>query len=100
MKAAKSLLDAHDVGKFYDEVLRALWGYVGDKFNMSQETLNKENIEQSLASRQVPVEYVQQFIKVLNDCEYARYAPGDPNANMENVYNSAIDAISKMEDNL
>jgi len=100
MKAAKSLLDAHDVGKFYDEVLRALWGYVGDKFNMSQETLNKENIELSLASRQVPVEYVQQFIKVLNDCEYARYAPGDPNANMENVYNSAIDAISKMEDNL
>ena len=100
MKAAKSLLDAHDVGKFYDEVLRALWGYVGDKFNMSQETLNKKNIEQSLASRQVPVEYVQQFIKVLNDCEYARYAPGDPNANMENVYNSAIDAISKMEDNL
>ncbi len=100
MKAAKSLLDAHDVGKFYDEVLRALWGYVGDKFNMSQEMLNKENIEQSLASRQVPVEYVQQFIKVLNDCEYARYAPGDPNANMENVYNSAIDAISKMEDNL
>lgn len=100
MKAAKSLLDVHDVGKFYDEVLRALWGYVGDKFNMSQETLNKENIEQSLASRQVPVEYVQQFIKVLNDCEYARYAPGDPNANMENVYNSAIDAISKMEDNL
>lgn len=100
MKAAKSLLDAHDVGKFYDEVLRALWGYVGDKFNMSQETLNKENIEQSLASRQVPVEYVQQFIKVLNDCEYARYAPGDPNANMENVYNSAIDAISKMEGNL
>ena len=100
MKAAKSLLDAPDVGKFYDEVLRALWGYVGDKFNMSQETLNKENIEQSLASRQVPVEYVQQFIKVLNDCEYARYAPGDPNANMENVYNSAIDAISKMEDNL
>ena len=100
MKAAKKLLDAHDTGKFYDEVLRALWGYVGDKFNMSQESLNKENIEQSLASRNVPEEQVQQFMKVLNDCEFARYAPGDVNENMENVYNSAIDAISKMEDNL
>ena len=100
MKTAKKLLDNHDTGKFYDEVLRALWGYVGDKFNMSQESLNKENIEQSLTSRQVPEEQIQQFMKVLNDCEFARYAPGDVNENMGNVYNSAIDAISKMEDNL
>ena len=100
MKTAKKLLDSHDTGKFYDEVLRALWGYVGDKFNMSQESLNKENIEQSLTSRQVPEEQIQQFMKVLNDCEFARYAPGDVNENMENVYNSAISAISKMEDNL
>ncbi len=100
MKTAKKLLDAHDTGKFYDEVLRALWGYVGDKFNMSQESLNKENIEQSLTSRNVPAEQIQQFMKVLNDCEFARYAPGDVNENMENVYNSAISAISKMEDNL
>ena len=100
MKTAKKLLDSHDTSRFYDEVLRALWGYVGDKFNMSQESLNKENIEQSLTSRQVPDEQIQQFMKVLNDCEFARYAPGDVNENMENVYNSAISAISKMEDNL
>lgn len=100
MKSAKKLLDAHDKNRFYDEVLRALWGYVGDKFNMSQESLNKENIAQSLTSRNVPEELIQQFLQVLNDCEFARYAPGDPNANMENVYNSAIEAITKMEDNL
>ena len=100
MKTAKTLLDSHDASKFYDEVLRALWGYVGDKFNMSQESLNKENIEQSLTSRNVPAEQIEQFMKVLNDCEFARYAPGDVNENMENVYNSAISAITKMEDNL
>ncbi|MDE5551172.1 MAG: protein BatD, partial [Bacteroidaceae bacterium] len=100
MKAAQKLLEKHDSALFYDEVLRALWGYVGDKFNMSQESLNKENISQALVSRQVPEEQVQQFLRVLNDCEFARYAPGDVNENMENVYNSAIDAISKMEDNL
>ena len=100
MKTAKSLLAAHDQGAFYEEVLRALWGYVGDKFNMSQELLNKDNIAESLASRNVPEELTQQFLQVLNDCEFARYAPGDANATMENVYNSAIDAITKMEDNL
>ena len=100
LRKASQLLQHNEQGAFYDEVLRALWGYVGDKFNMSQESLNKENIEQSLASRQVPAEQIQQFIKVLNDCEFARYAPGDANENMGNVYNSAIEAITKMEDNL
>lgn len=100
MKVAKKLLELHDQGKFYDEVLHALWGYVADKFNMSQEDLNKEHIEQSLISRNVPDDQISQFIKVLNDCEFARYAPGDVNENMGNVYNSAIDAISRMEDNL
>ena len=100
LKVAKRLLDAHEREQFYDEVLKALLGYVGDKFNMSQESLNKENIEQSLASRNVPEEYADAFMKVLNDCEFARYAPGDPEANMEQVYDSSIDTISKMEDNL
>ena len=100
LKTAKKLLDNHEQANFYDEVLRALWGYVGDKFNMSQESLNKENIEQSLLSRHVSEALIQQFMKVLNDCEFARYAPGNANENMENVYNSAIGAITQMEDNL
>ena len=45
-------------------------------------------------------EYVDAFMKVINDCEFARYAPGDPEANMEQVYDSSIETISKMEDNL
>lgn len=98
MKVAKKLLDAHDQNKFFDEVLRAMWGYIGDKFNMSQESLNKDNIAESLALRNVPDEITQQFLKLLNDCEFARYAPGDANENMENLYNSAIETISKMED--
>lgn len=100
MKTAKKLLDNREQGAFYEEVLRALWGYVGDKFNMSQESLNKDNIAQSLAERKVPDALTNQFMKVLNDCEFARYAPGDVNQNMEHVYNSAISVITQMEDNL
>ena len=50
MKTAKKLLDNHDTGKFYDEVLRALWGYVGDKFNMSQESLNKDTLDELMST--------------------------------------------------
>lgn len=100
MKTAKKLLDSHDQGRFYDEVLRALWGYAADKLNLPQESLNKENVQEQMASRGVSQERIEQFIKIQNECEFARYAPGNPNENMENVYNNAIQAITQMEDEL
>lgn len=100
MKTAKKLLDAHDQGKFYDEVLRALWGYAADKLNLPQESLNKETVSELLLKRGASQERIDQLLKVQNDCEFARYAPGDPNENMENIYNNAIQAITQMEDEL
>lgn len=100
LKTAKKLLDSHDSGKFYDEVLRAIWGYAADKLNLPQESLNKENIKEQMLSRGASMERVDQLIKLQNDCEFARYAPGDPNENMENVYKNAIQAITQMEDEL
>lgn len=100
MKTAKKLLDEHDQGKFYDEVLRALWGYAADKLNLPQESLSKDTINEQMLSRGASQERIDQLIKVQNDCEFARYAPGDPNENMENIYNNAIQAITQMEDEL
>lgn len=100
MKNASKLLKSQSQNEFYDEVMRALWGYIADKLNMPQENLNKDNIQSELASRGVSEDVSGAFIKALNDCEFARYAPGDAASNMQSVYDGAIDAISKMEDNL
>ena len=97
MKKANKLLAAKQQSAFYDEVLRAMLGYVADKLNIPQERLNKDNIQTELTANNVPQEHITAFIKTLNDCEFARYAPGDATANMESVYNSAINAISQME---
>lgn len=101
LKTANQLLQRKQQNEFYDEVMRALWGYIADKFNMHQESLNKDNIQAELASRQVPQELTDQFINTLNDCEFARYAPtSDVDAQMEGVYQNAIDTISKIEEAL
>ncbi len=100
MKRAKKLLAEHRQNEFYDEVLRAMLGYVADKLNIPQERLNKENIKSQLADNNISQENIDSFLKTMSDCEFARYAPGDANANMENVYNSAITTISKMEGTL
>ena len=94
-KAAKLMKDGKQ-GEFYDEVLRALWGYVSDKLNMPVEQLSRENISQQLASHNVADDTIQQFLGALDECEYARYAPGDPTGNMNKVYDTAMTAITKI----
>ena len=99
LKTANKLMHEKKQSEFYDEVMRALWGYVADKLNMPQESLNKENIQAELTEKGISQDLVDQFIKTLNESEYARYAPGaDADSTMENVYESAIDTISRIEE--
>ncbi|MBR5325193.1 MAG: BatD family protein [Prevotella sp.] len=97
LKKAARLMADNKPGEFYDEVLRALWGYVGDKLNIPVEQLSHDNISQRLSERSVGDETVNQFIGALDECEFERYAPGDPKGNMNKVYDKAINAIEKIE---
>ena len=96
LKQAHRLMNAGQSGAFYDEVMRALWGYVGDKLNIPVEQLSRENINQQLTSHQVSAEVVQQFISALDECEFARYAPGDATGNMNKVYDTALSALTQI----
>ena len=98
LKKAARLMKEGKQGDFYDEVLRALWGYVGDKLSMPVEQLSRENISQQLSAHQVSPETIQQFLGALDECEFARYAPGDPTGNMNKVYEAAMTAITNIAD--
>jgi tetratricopeptide (TPR) repeat protein len=97
LKKAARLMSDNKPGEFYDEVLRALWGYVGDKLNIPVEQLSHDNISQRLSERSVGEDTISQFIGALDECEFERYAPGDPKGNMNKVYDKAITAIEKIE---
>ena len=97
LKKAARLMSDNKPSEFYDEVLRALWGYVGDKLNIPVEQLSHDNISQRLSERNVGEDTVSQFIGALDECEFERYAPGDPKGNMNKVYDKAINAIEKIE---
>ena len=98
LKKAAKLLKAGKTNEFYDEVLRALWGYVGDKLAIPVEQLTRENISEKLATRKVSDETIGNFIEALDECEFARYAPGDPAVAMEHTYDKASEAIENIED--
>lgn len=98
LKKADKLMGANKPGEFYDEVLRALWGYVGDKLNMPVEQLSRENVSQQLGERGVDDATIGLFISALDECEFARYAPGDATGNMKKVYEAAMTAITNIAD--
>ena len=100
MKLAGKLLSENKKDAFYDEVLKALWGYISDKLNIPVSRLSKDNIEEKLRNHGVSEELIKKFLNALNDCEFARFAPGDENQAMDKVYSSSIEVISKMENSI
>ena len=100
MKLAGKLLSENKKDAFYDEVLKALWGYISDKLNIPVSRLSKDNIEEKLRNHGVNEDLIKEFLNALNDCEFARFAPGDENQAMDKVYSSSIEVISKMENSI
>lgn len=97
MKLAGKLLSENKVNEFYDEVLKALWGYISDKLNIPVSKLSRDNIEAELSGHGVSEDLIKEFIGALSECEFARYAPGNQNEAMDKVYSASVDVISKME---
>lgn len=100
MKTASKLLAENKKDEFYDEVLKALWGYVSDKLSIPVSMLNKENIENKLTERGVSKDVTEAFLKLLDECEFARFAPGDPAQAMDMVNTSAMNIITKIENEI
>ena len=97
LKKAAKLLHEKDNAAFYDEVMRALLGYAGDKLSLPTNELSKDNVIRELTMRGVEQNVVDAFIAVLSDCEFARYAPVDnPSLAKEKVYQQASDVITQM----
>ncbi|KAA3702275.1 protein BatD, partial [Bacteroides salyersiae] len=100
MKLAGKLLAENKKDAFYDEVLKALWGYISDKLNIPVSRLSKDNVEEKLRNYGVSDELIKEFLDALNECEFARFAPGDENQAMDKVYTSSLAVMSKMENSI
>ena len=100
LKIAGRLMKENKREEFYDEVLRALWGYLSDKLNIPQATLSKDNVEAELVKYGVDESLITEFMDILNTCEFARYAPSQTSDAMDRLYAKTIDAMGKMENTI
>lgn len=97
LKKAEALLKENKKEEFYDETMRAVWGYLSDKLNIPTADLTKDNIEAELVGYGVDQHLITQIIDVLNTCEFARYAPSQATDAMDKLFGQAVEIIEKME---
>ena len=97
LKIAGKYLKNHDKEHFYDEVLKAVWGYLSDKLNIPNSELTKDNVAAELAKYGAGEELIAEFNDILGRCEFAQYAPAQSNEAMDELYNHTVEAIGKME---
>lgn len=95
-KLAKTYLVANQKEQFYDEVLKAIWGYLSDKANIPLSELSRDAALELLRNRGVDDELITKFTALLDNCEFARYAPSGASS-MQDDYNNAVDLITKLQ---
>lgn len=97
LKVAKQKMADKDKAGFYDEVLKAIWGYLSDKLIMPVSELSKENIAAELAAHHVSETLIGECTALLGECEFARYAPSLSATSEENIYNRTAELMNNLE---
>lgn len=97
LKKAEALIKSGDTHGFYEEMLKALWGYLSDKLAISVSDLSKERATQLLKEYGADDETIGTMISIIEECEFARYAPGGQSEEKSDRFNHAVEIISKLE---
>ena len=85
---------------FYEELHKALLGFISDKLNIPVAELSRDRISESLEAEKVDEKYISTFISILDACEFARYAPDSGHDAMAAHYAEAVDVISSIDSNM
>ena len=100
LKKAAEYMKQNKKDEFYEEVLNALWGYLGDKLEMPASELTRDNVVDKLGEKGVAMDAIEQYVNTLNDCEFERYAPSGLARPLQDMYTRAAEAIEQMENNI
>lgn len=97
LKNAYKYLKENDQNHFYEEMSQALWGYISDKLGIERSVLSMDTVKEAMMNKGIGEPLPDQFVDTLNTCEFARFAPGDAEAKMKDLYEQGLDLIMKVE---
>ena len=100
MRKARNYLKQNNQDAFYEEVMKALWGYLGDKLTIPVAELSRDKSRDVLKQKKIDHALVESIYALLDNCEYARFAPPAGESDMQKLYRDAVKLISKLEQKL
>lgn len=100
LKKARKLKDSEQQNEFYEEINKALLGYLSDRFNIPMAEVNRDNIQTKLETSNIKAEHIRQSRNILDECDYARFAPESGGQKQEDIYTQTLELISNIEKDL
>ncbi len=100
LKMASKYLSEKNETEFYNEISRVLWGYFGDKFSIVLSELSVDNVKIALTEKNLDSTIIIDVVNILEECEFARFAPSKSDSRMNEIFEKASAIISKTEKTL
>ena len=100
LKKADRFRKADDQDRFYEEVGKAIWGYLADKLDIETSSLSRDVILKELKKRKITKELRNEFLRILDDSEFSRFAPSSEKTDMNQLFCEAVDLIRNLENSL
>ena len=97
LKKAENCLNGSDTEGFYNELLKALWGYLSDKFNIPLSELSISTVNEILSENKLDNEIIEELQDVISKCEYSKYSPASDISTADEIYGKAERIIRNIE---
>ncbi len=94
---AEMCLKNNETDRFYEEILKAVWGYLSDKLNIPVSGMTRSNAVSALTASGIDDQLLNNLITILDTCEYARYAPPSSETGASDIYEGASHFIKSVE---
>jgi len=100
LKEAEKCMKEKQTDKFYEEILKAIWGYLSDKLNIPVSELTRNSAVASLAEKGIDEQEITNLTSILDSCEFARFAPSSSVSETEKIYEDASKFIRVVENSI
>lgn len=98
LATAENYLKTNNSKAFYDEISKGMLGYVCDKLQIPLSELTKDNVREKLTALKVEQNAIEQFMKVIQNCEIALFSGRDNAEAMNETYQNAVVVLSGIEE--
>ena len=100
LQKAASFLNSGTTDGFYEEILKALWGYLSDKLSIPVSELTRNNAFDLLKAKGIEDDLINNLSSILDKCEFARFAPSSSGTEASEIYNGALKFIKTVENSI